>query len=1169
ACTDSEKDLAFVTPTETLCKAWPLLAEPYKGLNAFSQEDANLFFGREELVKLLADKCRADPFVAVVGASGSGKSSLVMAGLIPELGTTGDWATAVCRPGRRPLYNFAHAIQKMASGPDEGPNQILEGAGKLKDALREDPGRIVDHVSLLLKEMPRYNRALLVVDQFEELFTLATTGEEGDSRSREFVDVLAAIAEAGDASPLKAVITLRADFMGQALQNQPLAGLLQGAADVKVGPMSPTELQKAIKEPAARFGVSFEPGLVAEIVSACTNAAGNLPMMEFALDRLWCRQENRVMGSKAYGELGGVVGALAEHAEEVFGRLKEKHKPLVRRVLTRLVRLAAPGTQAEDTRAVILRSEIREAEWEVVNILAQARLVVTATNLVVTATDEETIVTATNEETIEVAHEALIRAWPRLRGWLDEDREFGLWRQRLQGDIERWNDKNQDALLRGDLLAEAAAWRKSKGDDLNVAEQEFIKASLAQKDREEAEERKRTEDQKKNQARWIKRLSGAVLALVLALGIAGYYWAGAKKAESAARASARIAVGHRAAADALTMLTEASGAASAARAASLAIEALKLVPSSANARTAALQSYLELPVLKINLNAPVLAVEYNPVNSTIIALTLDTLYVLEPDSGEERLRVTLETEEEFNNFHDIVLVVSPRGDRVFVQTQYTVSSYLFSVETGEEIAQFPLFEAVGGAPVAFDPKGERLFLSTGGESVIHVLNADDGETMVSFETPEPPSGITFNDTGSRIAVTSRFSDFLYREKDFMPLHVFDATNLSAPPKAFPNSGVFLATAFWPDDRHVAAMTESGGLFLYSIEIPDSKGEPLTTESVLGSTPKLAVWGVGSERGNEAHIAAAHSNAIRSFVDQYLMMPENERIVLDSEVTDIQFHPTGSLLASASIDGTARVSGVYSGQEILRAEHDGPVMSVSLQPDGRRFATASGDGFVRVFSLQFGDEAGLEDVAPSQPRFSLEYDLATKEFIVVDQSSGEEYRRFSIVGREFGTVGAVSPDGQSVAINNRQFNGSEIFHGSSGRPVVRIEHNRRFEKIVFDHSSTLVALQDFDGTILVANVGDGTEVLRTGPGLGTLQAFTPQNDGLIIKTLDDSLRVIPVTAEKIIDRLCSNRIGSNLSQDDWDRYLGPQIVWQATCENWVTLPTNAVARESSVSDSNEP
>lgn len=526
---DPTKRLAFVIPTPKLCQAWSLLARPYKGLAPFEAEDADLFFGRHEKVEELAAKIERKTFLALIGPSGSGKSSLVRAGLVPRLRATGGWATATFKPRNNPLYQLAEALASLS------PGRVGDGLAKrttvLARELQDEPRHILDYVPTVLGAIPSAERLLLVIDQFEELFTLApdpSAIEDRDNPHGAFAAMLDCIgSQPPDEVPIRVVATLRADFTGHALRHGIFERLMTDA-DVLLGPMSPADLTDAVAKPAERFDVAFEPGLVSEIVTTMKGSRGGLPLMQFALDRLWQAQTDRKLTRACYTEIGGVEGALNEHAEAFRKDLSPDKHAALRRIMTRLVKLAAPATGSEDTRAVATRDQIGEEDWTLVTQLAKARLVTTG------GAGREI-----GSETAEIAHEALIQAWPTLRAWLDEDRKFGLWRQRLRHDVERWGGTNDDALLRGALLADAEGWRRTRAEDLNGAELAYIDAGITKREEEEEARRERLrmlKDKNREQKRLLRGLGFSMVLLVLAFIGAGYLgWSATQSAREAKR----------------------------------------------------------------------------------------------------------------------------------------------------------------------------------------------------------------------------------------------------------------------------------------------------------------------------------------------------------------------------------------------------------------------------------------------------------------------------------------------------------------------------------------------------------------------------------------------------------------------------------------------------------
>ena len=466
---------------------------PYRGLFAFREEDAPFFYGRDAFTQMLVEAVQQQSLVAVIGPSGSGKSSVVFAGLIPRLRQVGarhavPLHIVTFRPGDRPFRNLAAKLVPLLETHRSETDQLLE-INKQTKALRQGDLALRDVVTRIL-EKNSGDRLLLVVDQFEELYTLCR-----DARERLlFLDNLL---EAVERTPnFTLVLTLRADFLGQALSYRPFGDALQ-YADLKLSPMNREELQAAVEQPATMLGVTIESGLTERILDAVSAEPGNLPLLEFALNQLWAKQRDAQLTHAAYEEIGGVEAALSGYAEEAYGRLNEEEKERARRIFIQLVR---PGEGTEDTRRLATRTEVGEENWDLVTRLADARLVVSSR-------DE-----ALGEETVEIVHEALIGGWFRLRLWIELDRAFRTWQERLRAAMRQWQTSGRDegALLRGAPLAEAEGWLHSRPVDLNSAERSFIEQSRAVRSRQ--------------RQRLVFGLSlGLVGALSLA-GMAGLQW---------------------------------------------------------------------------------------------------------------------------------------------------------------------------------------------------------------------------------------------------------------------------------------------------------------------------------------------------------------------------------------------------------------------------------------------------------------------------------------------------------------------------------------------------------------------------------------------------------------------------------------------------------------------
>jgi WD40 repeat protein len=346
-------------------------------------------------------------------------------------------------------------------------------------------------VKSILEHLSAIERFLLVIDQFEELFTLT---QEGGERRRFMQELLDASEKGALRRPPSFVLllTLRADFMGQALSYRPFADALQDGS-LMLGPMTRAELKRAIEKPAELQGAAFETGLVERLLDDVGDEPGNLPSLEFALTLLWEKMDVGWMTHDIYDEIGRVDGALARYAGEIYAGLDAQGQNESRKAFIQLIQ---PGRGTEDTRRMATRDELVSVDWSLIQYLADKRLIVTSRN-------------EAGVETVEVVHEALIQSWDQLREWIDADRAFRNWQEGLRGNLRQWKGTGQDkgALLRGATLAQAEEWLVNRSEDLSPAEAAYIEAGL--------ERDRMIHDRRTRRSRFI--FSGLAIGLVVAL----------------------------------------------------------------------------------------------------------------------------------------------------------------------------------------------------------------------------------------------------------------------------------------------------------------------------------------------------------------------------------------------------------------------------------------------------------------------------------------------------------------------------------------------------------------------------------------------------------------------------------------------------------------------------
>ena len=463
---------AFAIPSETIREVCPEVELsdicPYRSLDVFNEQDAPFFFGRERVVQKMLDSLKREPrFLAVLGPSGSGKSSVVRAGLIPALKQgkvpgSDRWGVMTIRPATQPF-------------------EQLDAAG-----LPTSQAGVEHAIHAWLENNSEKARLVLVIDQFEEV--LVSTPE--DIRHR-FVNELARVLNASAAVTIG--LTLRDDFYSRFLQDAPMLTTWIERGLVNIPPMlEKDELRAIVMEPARQVGLGFEEGLVDVILASAAEADRTtgtarstiLPLLEFALTQVWERRQEGKLTHDAYHAIGGVAGSLTQWADRAYHNLTLQEREIARHILSDLVR---PGNEEQgvpDTRHVRtvtgLAREDEAASRRIIDQLVTVRLLSTWR-------DEES-----GSEKVEIIHDALLREWGLLRGWISENRSFLTWREGLELQIRKWeeNKKEDVALLHGLPLIEAEGWLATHKEGISKMGQQFIEAGLEFQERERLDKEK-------------------------------------------------------------------------------------------------------------------------------------------------------------------------------------------------------------------------------------------------------------------------------------------------------------------------------------------------------------------------------------------------------------------------------------------------------------------------------------------------------------------------------------------------------------------------------------------------------------------------------------------------------------------------------------------------------
>ena len=976
---------------------------PYRGLHAFREADAPFFFGRETFTELLVESVAAAPMVGVIGPSGSGKSSVVLAGLVPRLRATngagngngnGGWTVVEMRPGSRPYHALAGAVLPLYEGPGLTETDRLAEMNKLAGYLRDGSVAPRDVLARIGDKHPDLGRLLLVADQFEELYTLCPD----EAEHRAFQDLLFEAAFETNVSggsgrtggtgglPLTLALTLRADFMGHALAYRPFADAIQ-KHDVKLGPMNREELARVVRLPAEKQGRAFETGLVERIVDDVGERAGTLPLLEFALTKLWEQQAAGWLTHEAYEAIGRVEGAVARHADGVYVRLAEPEQERARRVFVQLVQ---PGEGTEDTRRLATHEELL-ADWGLVQRLADARLVTTGR-------DEA------GRETAEVVHEALIRSWGRLREWMSADRRFRTWQERLRFALRQWAETGHDegALLRGVPLGEAEGWLAERGGEMTGAERDYIAAGTALRERREAEremlrqrelavERERAEEQRVRAeeqaaaARTLRRravwLAGALVVAAVAAGAALNFGRQAQQSAAATEHERALAtVRELAAASSVAVTTDPD------LALLLAIEAISRTGASHLPLQSASQSTLAnaveaaTPSRSIASYKSVIArITFSPDGSILAAITFDRkVHLLDPNTGRElavlqpvttgqfaftpdnRSIVTLGADTQSLQIwsvpsgHSIRTIQSKTGDITWFALSPDGQSVVAS--TGDQVAVWntansdlrftvPMLKA--GLPL-YSPDGNRLAVN-GDEQEVSVFEAQSGRLLTTVPG-RFAGGRAYSRDGRYLAVADSNGD----------IKVLDAATLRLEQMLVAHRGQDLRPAFSPDSKLIAAGSSDGTVRVWDLAtgreqyVLSGHRSGVNTPTFAPDGTELATYGYDGT----ARLWDLGTGALLRV------------LTAGSWYVICSFSPDSRSVATAGFDGTVRLWDMTPDPDALVLSHPVDVSDLVYMPDGRTVLTAANDGKVRVWdtltgrltkSVDTGSVQGVSDI----------------------------------------------------------------------------------------------------------------------------------------------------------------------------------------------------------------
>jgi WD40 repeat protein/serine/threonine protein kinase len=1008
---------------------------PYKGLRPFLEADAADYFGREalvaELVARLSEQGDRSRFLAVVGPSGSGKSSLVLAGLLPALRAgavagSDRWFMLEMRPGIHPFEELASALMRIAVDDPADLIELLE---------RGDLGL----VSAVEKVLPSGPELLLVIDQFEEVFTLV---DDEDVRARFLGVVLTAATD--PSSRVRVVCTLRADFYDRPLAYAGLADLMKSRT-AAVTPLVPEEIQRAVVAPAEGVGLRTEPALAADIVADVATQPGALPLLQYALTELFEHRDGSTLTLDGYRQIGGVSGALSRRAETLYGRLNRSAGEAARQLFLRLITVGKEG--ADDTRRRVLRSELTSLE---VDLEAMDAVIDTFGARRLLSFDRDP---ATRGPTVEVAHEALLTEWGRLRGWIEAAREDVRMHRRLAAATREWTDSGRDPsfVLRGTHLARFEAWADSSGLALTADERSYLEAGLAQRNADRAEEESRKAREAVLERRSLTRLRALVAVLTTLALVAGGLTAFAFSQRRAAQRETRMAAARELA------------------------------------------------------SAAVANLDVDPERSILLALeAVDTTWEADgtvvPEAEEALHQALRSSRVVYSVPHGGQGLGVCEGGGLFAtggSQPGDPAATLWDMETGRRVSNLGGLQS-GSVDVAVTPDA-RLVATT----------HDDGTARVWFPDGRGLYVLRGHDGGVLDATFSPNGRWLATGGDDATVRVWDMATGAETLTLTGHDGPILSTAFTPDGSMLASGSEDTTARVWDLSTGEAvatlRGHRWSVEGVdfnpdgtriatASIDARVRIWNARSGAllrtfvtpaslntidysPDGSQIATAGFDAIGRILDA---RTGRELLTLAGHtgagVVGVTFTPDGDGLLTSGLDGTTRLwdVGVGGGRDLLTVPGAELIYSgVAFSPDGTSFA------------------------APAEPSGVTVWDTSTGDKLLT--LTGYEAKQ---------TMVAFSPDGDLIAAGSDLTRTPPVWDVGTGRLAFTLQgHQDYVRAVAFSPDGDRLVTGSWDGTARVwdASTGDQRGVLSVGsPVLAT--AFSPEGDFIVTGDMEGSATV---------------------------------------------------------------
>lgn len=930
------------------------LMNPFKGLRAFQEADAGDFFGRKDLTARLISLLEQSRFIAVIGPGGSGKSSVVRAGVLPALrenaiAGSADWFITDMIPGANPFDELEAALLSVTANMGIPFGQLLKQEAGIAESIKY--------------ALPTPDSELvIVIDQFEELFTMV---EDETERSRFLNGLLHAVND--PECNLRLIITLRADFYDRPLLYPEFGELVRTNMET-VMPLTRAELEEVITYPIVQSGALLESGLNEMILNDVEQRPGALPLLQYALTELFERHENGMLTINSYQEIGGVAGALAQRAEQVYANLDPTLKAVSRQLFLRLV---TPGDNDNDTRRRVTRDELTALDASALNTVLD-----TFGKVRLLTFDRDPI---TRTPTVEIAHEALIRRWGQFQHWIEDSREDIRLHRRLVTEVQEWLEADRDGgfLLTDSRLEQYDSWSKSTDLALNDNEQAFIDASIERREyeRQRDEARKARElELQQNANRRLKYLVGSLsVFLVVAVLLSGFALNQRDVAETASatsEANAIIAEGAR-------NLAERRA-------------------DEANSLALASQSMLELNQYNTDLAISLGLVANSIENPPAVSQNALRNAAYSP-ATRTRCDTGMTQTVTYKLSHDGAKLLTSNWDQTQAETTFT----LWDTATCDMLKQ-TTFPDKAVTAIDFIGEGDTVLMTTldtrfRQTATVMLWDIDAWEAIYEEQGIGYSFHINISPDGSTALID-------YVQRGVVLWDIAEGTQISAVP------GSYYISRFLQDNQRALSANQTSAV-LWDTTTGEELLEfetPPDTLTALSISPDER-YAVGS---TEFAVLIAWDMESGEIIREYYGHSE--------EVYDIVFLPDGNQFLSASQDASIRLWDFETAVEVYRFPgHRDAIRDISLSPDGRHFVSWSVDGTARTWDIfnpaelrQFsGHEEGINAVAVDPEMTYLASGDIGNGLYLWDIETGDRLREFS--GAQFIHRITFSPDGQFI------------------------------------------------------------------------------------------------------------------------------------------------------------